>query len=154
MKKEFTFINPGKLVDNELVLVLTKTVSADEKKGYSPMYQFVMQNKNCGETIGQINLRIGNSENIFYGGHIGYDVDEKFRGHHYASRSCKLLLPLAKKHGLQSVTITCDPENVASRRTAELAGGILEEIVDLPEYNEQYQKGERQKCRYKLVNQI
>ena len=37
----------------------------------------------------------------------------------------RLLLPLARRHGLQTVWITCNPDNWASRRTCELAGAEL-----------------------------
>jgi tagatose 1,6-diphosphate aldolase len=100
--------------------------------------------------MGHINLRIGNSEKIFYGGHIGYGVNEKFRGQHYAARSCRLLFPLAKHHGLTTIWITCNPDNMASRRTCELAGGKFVDIVDLPKGNDQYLRGDRQKCRYRF----
>jgi len=146
----FTFLEPGKLVDDELELVLVKKVPANPEKDYFPMYEFEMINSETGERMGGIHLRIGYNENIKYGGHIGYGVQEKYRGKKLASRSCKLLFPLAKQHGISSLWITCNPENIASRRTCELAGGVLEEIVDLPEHNEQYQKGERKKCRYRF----
>lgn len=37
-----------------------------------------------------------------------------------------------------------------SRRTCEIAGGKLIEIVDLPKDNDQYLEGDRQKCRYRF----
>lgn len=150
MKKEFIFLNPGKLIDNDLELVLVKKVPANEKKGYVPAYEFEMRNTKTMEKMGHINLRIGNNENTKYGGHIGYGVDKKYRGNHYAARSVKLLFSFAKKHGLNPLWITCNPENIPSRKTCELAGGELVEIVDLPKSNEQYQAGERKKCRYRF----
>ena len=57
---------------------------------------------------------------------------------------------LAKKHGINPVWITCNPDNWASRRTCEIAGGKLIEIVDIPKHNDQYKIGERQKCRYRF----
>lgn len=98
--------------------------------------------------MGGIHLRIGYNENIKYGGHIGYGVNEKYRGKRLASRSLLLLFPLAKKHGLSSIWVTCNPENLASRKTCEYAGGRLIEIVDLPKHSDQYKRGERKKCRY------
>lgn len=149
VEKEFTFLDPGKLVDNDLELILVEKVPLNpEKPDYVPAYKFEMRNAETGERMGTIDLRIGNNENIQYGGHSGYVVDGKFRGQQYAARSLKLLFPLAKKHGIDQFVITCNPENVASRKTAERAGGKLLEIVDLPEYNEQYKLGERQKCRF------
>jgi len=150
MKKEFTFLDPGKLIDDDLELVLIKKVPADEEKGYFPAYEFEMINVKTAEVMGRITLRIGNNENTKYGGHIGYGVDEEFRGKHYAARSLKLLFSLAKKHVINPLWITCNPENIPSRKTCELAGGKLVEIIDLPEHNNQYQRGERKKCRYKF----
>lgn len=81
---------------------------------------------------------------------VSYDVDPEHRGHLYASRACKLLLSLARTHSLQFLWITCSPDNIASRRTCELVGAKLVEIVDLPEDTDMYQEGERHKCRYRL----
>ena len=150
MKKEFTFLNPGKLTDDDLELVLVKKIPADEKKGYFPAYEFEMKNAKTAEIMGHVHLRIGNNENTKYGGHIGYGVDEKFRGKHYAARSLKLLFSLAKKHDINPLWVTCNPENIPSRKTCELAGGKLVETVDLPKHNDQYLRGERKKCRYRF----
>ena len=60
------------------------------------------------------------------------------------------IVKYAKQHGINPVWITCNPDNWASRRTCELAGARLIEIVDLPEHTDMYQKGERQKCRYRI----
>jgi len=149
-KDNFAFLDPGRLIDNDLELVLVEKKPAVPEKGYFPSYTFEMRNVQSGEKIGSVNLRIGNNDNTKYGGHIGYSVIEKYRGHHYTARSCKLLFPVAKKHKLNPVWITCNPENIASRRTCERVGGKMIEIVDLPEANEQYKKGDRQKCRYRF----
>ncbi|MFA6322037.1 MAG: GNAT family N-acetyltransferase [Candidatus Buchananbacteria bacterium] len=150
MKKEFTFLNPGQLTDDDLELVLVKKVPADEKNGFFPAYEFEMRNAKTGKKIGIINLRVGNNENTKYGGHVGYGVYKKYRGHHYASRSLRLLFSFAKKHGINPLWVTCNPENIPSRKTCELAGGKLVEIVDLPKHNDQYLRGERKKCRYRF----
>jgi tagatose 1,6-diphosphate aldolase len=124
---------------------------ADPAKGYAPEYRFKMVLAGQEEKIGGINLRIGDTEHLNkYAGHIGYGVEPEHRGHHYAAMSVRLLLPLARKHGLQALWITCNPDNAASRRTCELAGAEFIEIVDVPEDTDIYQRGERQKCRYRL----
>jgi len=51
---------------------------------------------------------------------------------------------------LNPLWITCNPDNLASRKTCEIAGGVMMEIVDLPEHNIMYKQGERQKCRYRF----
>jgi len=149
--KPFCFLNPGRLVDADLALVLEEHEASPETQGYVPAYVFTMTRVPDGEELGHITLRVGNTPHIvLYAGHIGYGVHAEHRGHHYAARACRLLLPLARAHGLSTLWITCNPDNLASRRTCELAGGRLVEIVDLPEDTDLYQRGERQKCRYRL----
>jgi predicted acetyltransferase len=147
----FEFHDPGQLVDGDLVLVLREEYPGDPALNYVPAYKFKMTLGDQPEEIGNIELRIGNTDSIvLYGGHIAYGVEPAYRGQHYAARACRLLLPLAKSHGLTTIWITCNPDNFASRHTCELAGATLIEIVDLPEDNDMYQRGERQKCRYRL----
>jgi predicted acetyltransferase len=147
----FKFHNPGRLVDEDLELVLVEKYPGDPAINYVPAYKFEMRLAGKDKKIGQIDLRIGNTTSIvMYGGHIGYGVNPEYRGQRYAARACKLLFPLARSHGLETLWITCNPDNIASRRTCELAGGTLVEIVDLPEESDMYQEGERQKCRYRF----
>jgi predicted acetyltransferase len=114
------------------------------------MLYFEMR-KSAGTTkIGTIRLRIDSTVKHRLPGHIGFDVKPQFRGHHYAARSCRLLLPLARAHGLVSVWITCDPKNVASKRTCELAGGKYIDTVRIPKGNEMYSKTDRFVRRYRI----
>ncbi len=147
----FQFYDPGRLVDGELVLVLDEMYPGDSHYDYVPAYRFKMTLAGHKQEIGRIELRVSNTEHIVrYAGHIGYRVLPLYRGHHYAARSCKLLLPLARRHNLNPLWITCNPDNYASRRTCELVGATFVEIVDLPEDTDMYRIGERQKCRYRL----
>jgi predicted acetyltransferase len=59
-------------------------------------------------------------------------------------------MPLAREHGLNPLWLTCDPENLASRRSCELAGARFLEIVDVPESCVIYRSGHPKKCRYRL----
>ena len=100
---------------------------------------------------GGIALRVSDSEQTrLYYGHIGYNVFPPARGRHLAERACRLLLPLARRHDFQTIFITCNPENAASRRTCERLGASLIQTIDLPTDHLLYQRGERQKCRYRL----
>ena len=147
----FKFLDPGKLVDNELELVLAYKYPGDESRGYVPTYRFNMTQIGHGIEIGNIELRVGDTNHIvFYAGHIGYRVHAPYRGRHYAARSCCLLVSLARHHDLKTLWITCNPDNYASRRTCELIGAQFVEIVNLPPTTEMYREGERQKCRYRL----
>jgi predicted acetyltransferase len=150
-RSRFAFLKPGELVDDDLALVLFQTYPGDAAWAFLPTYRFRMTHAGQDEEIGRIDLRVGEvNRNIFYGGHIGYSVDQAHRGRHYAARACRLLLPLARRHAMDEIWITCNPDNLASRRTCELAGAELIEIVDLPEDTDMYQRGERQKCRYRI----
>jgi predicted acetyltransferase len=101
--------------------------------------------------VGGIGLRIGSTETIeMYYGHFGYHVYPAARGHQYAERACRLLVPLARRHGFKSLWITCNPDNIASRLTCERLGAKLIDVVPVPEDNPLYARGEFQKCRYRF----
>ena len=147
----FEFHEPGGLIDEDLELVLVERFPGDSGLGFVPAYKFKMVVRGEEEEVGTIHLRIGSTPRLdLYFGHIGYKVAPEHRGHRYASRSIRLLLPLIQSHNLKPVWITCDPSNMASRRTCELVGAELIEIVDLPEDTDLYQRGHWQGCRYRL----
>lgn len=101
---------------------------------------------------GTLSFRLADTEQIrMYSGHIGYGVFPPARGHHYAERAVRLVVPLARAHGMNHLWITCNPDNIPSRRTCERLGAELVGIVDIPQTNLLYEKGERQKCRYRLA---
>lgn len=101
---------------------------------------------------GGIRLRVGDVHDVVqYYGHVGYNVFPVARGNHLAERACRLLMPLARQHGMTHWWITCNPDNKPSRRTCERLGAEMVEIVDLPMNNPMYIRGERQKCRYLLM---
>lgn len=138
----FTFLNTDDLRDEVIQLRLREAAPADPVKGYVPAYRFDI----ClldGEKVGVCDLRVGHTMGLFFGGNIGYGVEEAHRGHHYAARACRLLFQLAARHGMEYVYITCNPENTASSRTCQLAGCALVCTVPLPEDNDIYQRGER-----------
>ena len=150
-EETFTFLDPGELIDGDLQLVLKEKTIADESKGFVPAYGFDMVLTGTATRVGYINFRIGMTEHLVrYAGHIGYGVEPEYRGHRYAAKACKLLLPLAQRHDLKTLWITVTPENAASRRTCEILGAKFVEIVDLPKDTDMYAKGERRKCRYRL----
>ncbi len=101
---------------------------------------------------GTLSLRLADTEQInLYAGHIGYGVFQPARGYHYAERAVRLIIPLAKAHGMDHLIITCNPDNLPSRRTCERLGAQLLGTIDIPESNTLYARGERQKCRYRLT---
>lgn len=143
------FQAPGDLVDDELRLVVDELYPGDVAAGWAPAYRFAIAVR--GQKVGAIELRLGTSDFIQrFAGHVGYGVEPPFRGNRFAARALRLLLPLAGRHGFSCIWATVDPANWASRRSCELAGATLVEIVDLPEDCEMYREGYRQRCRYRL----
>ncbi len=122
-------------------------------KGIVPAYHFWMEVEINGRigVAGAVTLRIGSSKDLeVYYGHIGYHVYPPFRGRHYAERSVRLLLPLARSHKQDPLWITTNPDNYPSRRTCERLGAELVEIVPVPRRHPLYLRGDHAKCRYRL----
>lgn len=136
--------------DGDLTLSLDTFYEPDGSPWMVPAYRFDMLVR--GTKVGTISLRIGDNERLVrYAGHVGYSVDEPWRGDHLAERATRLLLPLAKAHDLDPLWIGCNPDNAASRRTLERLGAIFVEVVPIPpDYDRYYSRGEREKCRYRL----
>lgn len=61
------------------------------------------------------------------GGHIGYSVRPSRRREGHASRALVLGVRRARELGVERVLVTCDEDNLASRRTIEIAGGVYED---------------------------
>lgn len=140
------------LSDGVLALVLRELAPADPVRGWVPACHFTMLLPASGEPVGLLSLRVGHTEWLErYAGHVGYAVAERHRGHRYATRALRLVAPLAWRRGIVPLWITCNPENVASRRTCEGAGAEWVETVPLPPGNDMYARGDRFKCRYRLL---
>ena len=143
------FLDTSFLKNDELQLVLRKTAKENPEKNWLPAYCFAICNLS-GQEMGSCELRIGHNTQTYYGGNIGYTVYEDFRGHHYSGKACLLLFELARRHRMEYVLITCDPDNLPSRRNCEYAGGKLLEITRIPENSDMYQRGIREKCIYRI----
>ena len=144
------FFDVSDLKTEEIFLRLVKTCDAQPEKQWVPAYYFDI----ClidGTKIGYCDLRIGHNDKIYIGGNIGYGIDEPYRGHHFAAKACALLFHQARKHGMDYLTISCQPSNKASSRTIELAGGEYIETADIPEDNEMYAEGKRQVMIYRFT---
>ena len=124
--KNFQFLDPGVLIDDDLELIVKETCPNNPEKGYVPAYKFEMVHMKTRAVMGNIELRVCLTEKLKeYGGHIGYEVNEQYRGNLYAARSCKLLFSLIRRLGINPVVITCDPENIPSVKTIESLGTTL-----------------------------
>ena len=135
------FVDIPPLSDGEVFLICTAKNHANAVMRYVPSYRFAI----CAghEKVGDIDLRIGYTDSLYYGGHIGYGVDEAHRGKGYAGKACRLIMSIAKAHGMKKILITNDVNNHASRRVCEKLGARFVREVALPEWTEMYKEGRR-----------
>ena len=95
--------------------------------GYVPGSTFWIINED-NKFIGRVSLRHRLTEQLkIYGGHIGYFVRPSERKKGYASEALSMTLLEARKLGLKKVLITCDEDNIGSKRTIEKNGGELQD---------------------------
>ena len=140
----------GAARDDDLRLALDTIYLPDGSPWQVPAYRFNMVVDDA--RAGTISLRVGHNEWLVrYAGQVGFSVGPPFRGRHLAERATRLLLPLARSHGLDPLWISCNPDNAASRRVIERLGAVFVELVDLPpDYDRYTSRGERQKLRFRL----
>lgn len=65
------------------------------------------------------------------GGHIGYEIRPTQRRRGYGTRICKLALIEARHIGLDRALITCDADNIGSRKIIEANGGVYHRAVQV-----------------------
>jgi predicted acetyltransferase len=61
------------------------------------------------------------------GGHIGFDVRPSTRHRGHGTAMLRAVLPVARTLGIEPALVTCDVDNVASRKVIERNGGALED---------------------------
>jgi predicted acetyltransferase len=78
--------------------------------------------------LGSIRIRHALTAHLLEtGGHIGYDVAPRARRRGHGTAMLRAALPIAAGLGLDPVLITCDTDNVGSRKVIEANGGVLED---------------------------
>ncbi|WP_337002419.1 MULTISPECIES: GNAT family N-acetyltransferase [unclassified Microbacterium] len=87
-----------------------------------------------GQVVGFLSFRRELNDYLRnFGGHIGYSVIPSRRREGIVHAALRLALRAARADGYDRVLLTCDDDNIASYRTIEGAGGVLEDVVDAPE---------------------
>jgi predicted acetyltransferase len=139
---------PETLSYGEARLRFVKVVPGDPSRGFVPYYHFRIVTAD-GSDVGHINFRIGDTEHVrVCAGHIGFEILEPFRGHGYALQACRALASFVRAVS-GTATITCDPDNLASRRTIERLGASFLDEVAVPPQDPHYERGSRRKRRYR-----
>jgi len=142
-------IHKGDVVD------LKESYRVNEKQAYDRVptvyYDILLHDTNL--KVGSIDLRLTVEGDMYYYGHIGYNIIRSFRGHNYAYHACLVLFDIARKEfGMDELIITCSPENIASYKTLRKLNGELIELVKVPKNHHLYAIGETSKYvfRYKI----
>jgi ribosomal-protein-alanine N-acetyltransferase len=148
---EFFDLEGKDLAKHNVKLVCYEYRPENPAKNYAPGYRFNITEQSSGTILGKIDLRLGFTESLYYGGHIGYTVNPEYQNMGIATIACRITLQIAKAHGFKKIIITNSPENKASARVCEKAGAKMIRMVKLPPWNEMYKAGDRYKNVYEVV---
>ena len=80
------------------------------------------------EYLGRISIRHRLTASLReIGGHIGYDIRPSARQRGHATAMLAAALPVAHSLRIDPALLTCDEDNLASRKVIEANGGVLED---------------------------
>jgi predicted acetyltransferase len=87
-----------------------------------------------GEYLGQTSIRpqLSSRYLLTYGGHIGYSIRPSRRQQGYGTKILALALAEARQLGLERVLITCNSDNLPSKKIIEHNGGRFESSMAMP----------------------
>ncbi len=87
-----------------------------------------------GAYLGQASIRpqLSSRYLLTYGGHIGYSIRPTRRRQGYGTQILGLALTEARQLGLQRVLVTCNSDNLPSKRIIEQNGGRFENSLVMP----------------------
>lgn len=100
--------------------------------GKVPDSVFFLLDVERNRLLGAINIRHYLNDHLLKeGGHIGDGIRPSERRKGYATEMIRLALIECKKLGMDKVLITCNKDNIGSRKSIINNGGVLEnEIID------------------------
>ncbi len=109
------------------VVVEAKNPFAARPADYVPWTELWMARGD--EYLGRITLRHELTDALLtWGGHIGYAVRPSARRQGHASAALRGMLAVAEARNIDPVLVTCDVDNLGSRRVIEGAGGVFEDV--------------------------
>lgn len=96
------------------------------KEGLVPSSTYFLYNKEHDKILGACNIRHYLNERLRNGGgHIGDGVRPSCRGKGYGKEIVRLALEECKKLGIKEVLMSCNPDNIASKKTITSNGGCM-----------------------------
>lgn len=149
-QNETAWICPSEseLFHRDVRLRFAGVIPGESSNGWVPAYHFQIIDAD-GTNVGHINFRPGESEHVRrVAGHIGYEIKPPYRGNGYSRQACMALTPYIRLF-CNEVVITCDPDNLASRRIMEQLGAEFMDEAPVPVSDPNYTRGSRIKRRYR-----
>lgn len=91
--------------------------------GYVPDTHYLLEVD--GNYVGLFRLRHELNDFLYSGpGHIGYYIDKRYRKKGYATNGLKLVLNEAKKLNIDEAFLSCNIDNIASKKVMENCGAV------------------------------
>jgi predicted acetyltransferase len=121
--------DPAAFADYCAFLLAQREASAPRPRAYVPFTElWLADGPDLDRYLGRASLRHELTEPLFeWGGHIGYVVRPSARRRGNASAALAGMLEVCRERGIDPVLVTCDEDNVGSRRVIEGAGGRYED---------------------------
>lgn len=121
----------------ERKIEISKGIKLESSHVPQTIYWLIIDDK----PVGMGKLRLYLNENLKkIGGQTGYSIRLTEREKSYGNIILRELLKKAKEKGIFEVLLTCNEDNIPSRKVIESNGGQLEDIT------------EQSKCRYWIKN--
>lgn len=128
--------SPGaiRIKDNDFSLFLKRVNDYRDNKdlpvGMVPSTTYFLVDENMDKILGGISIRHELNDELFqFDGNIGYGINPFYRRKGYGSKMLSLALNKCVEMGFKKVLITCNKDNVPSRKTILNNGGIKENEV-------------------------
>ena len=100
------------------------------EEGRIPSTLYLTVRKSDKKIVGNLQIRhYLNDDLLKHGGHIGDSIRPSERGKGYATEQIRLALEKCIELGINNVLITCDKSNIASAKSIQKNGGILENEI-------------------------
>jgi predicted acetyltransferase len=114
---------------NSLPRLVQISEGIDLPNGYVPQTIYWMYVNGYPVAYGKLRHRL-TEQLMKYGGHVGYIVRPSERGKGYGKLFLNEIMKVAKDIGMDQLLITCDEDNIRSRKVVEGNNGKLDVIDD------------------------
>ena len=125
--------NVGSLAENFPRFVVDLKALAKAARSGAQYPDRVLWLVDADEYLGQASIRpdLCTSYLLTYGGHIGYSIRPTRRRRGHGEKILALILDASREIGLKRVLVTCDSDNVGSRKIIEHNGGQFESAMSM-----------------------